>query len=55
MVSLHFLSLMEALQECNSTVLARVSYNDFSYFYYKLMRWYFYMFLQSKKHTVKFV
>lgn len=25
MVSLHFLSLMEALMECNSTVLARVS------------------------------
>ncbi|KFM70422.1 Protein unc-79-like protein, partial [Stegodyphus mimosarum] len=24
MVSLHFLSLMEALQECNSTVLARL-------------------------------
>ena len=25
MVNIHFLSLMEALQECNSTVLSKVS------------------------------
>ena len=36
MVNLHFLSLMEALQECNSSVLAKVGNNFYHSYHYLL-------------------